>query len=285
MKKIFQYPPWLVEYTVEDGARLDRLAFDNYDLLTTEPKSFRPPSTDYGEYETRPVYGYDDCFPSVESCQYPGSDWHIPDHGEVCWLGWKVAPKTNGLVFVVKSQALPVQFTRKMLFSETGINWVFEVFNEGDKAVPFQHVIHPLMPLNEVVDFHLPGFESVYNAITHTMMELKNPDEVRKFLLRQPLGVTNMLFVQRVKPGKLSLTFKKGIRLEMNFPEKKFPTVGIWWNNSAYPDEDGCRRNECAFEPIPGLNSSLSDAHKHNLHLSVAPKEKYTWQIQWKIYR
>jgi hypothetical protein len=141
------------------------------------------------------------------------------------------------------------------------------------------------MPLNEVVDVHLPVFESVYNATTHTMMELKNPDEVRKFLLRQPVGITNMLFVQRVKAGKLSLNFRKGIQLEMIFPEKKFPTVGIWWNNSAYPAEEGCRRNECAFEPIPGLNSSLSDAFKQKLHLSVVPKEKYTWQIQWKINR
>jgi hypothetical protein len=71
----------------------------------------------------------------------------------------------------------------------------------------------------------------------------------------------------------------------MIFPEKKFPTIGIWWNNSAYPDEEGCRRNECAFEPIPGMNSSLSDAFKQNMHLTVAPKEKYTWQIQWKIHR
>ena len=284
MKKVFQYPPWMVEYTIEDGARLDRLTFDNYDLLTVAPKAFRAPSTDYGEYENRPVYGYDDCFPSVESCQYPGRNWQIPDHGELCWLSWKVSPKINGLVFVVKSKVLPVQFTRKLLFSSTGINWVFEVFNEGDKPVPFQHVIHPLMPLNEVVDVQLPAFESVYNATTHTMLELKNSEEVRRFLLKQPVGVTNMLFVQRVKSGKLSLTFKKGIRLEMVFPEKKFPTIGIWWNNSAYPAEEGCRRNECAFEPIPGMNSSLSDAFKQNMHLLVAAKEKYTWQIQWKIH-
>jgi hypothetical protein len=285
MKKTFQYPPWLVEYTAEDGARLDRLAFDNYDLLTNVPKSFHSPTADYGEYEKRPVYGYDDCFPSVEPCLYPGSDWRIPDHGELCWLKWKVSQKSNGLVFVVKSQALPLQFTRQMLFSKSGINWVFEVLNEGDKELPFQHVIHPLMPLNEVVDIDLPNFQSVYNATTNSMMELKNPAEVKTFLLKQPIGVTNMLFLQRVRNGKLSLTFKNGIRLEMIFPEKRFPTVGIWWNNSAYPDEDGCRRNECAFEPISGLNSALSDAYKHNLHLSVAPKEKYTWQIQWKMYR
>lgn len=285
MSEIFQYRSWLVEYSPADGARLDRLCYEDYDLLTVKPETFRPPTEDYGEYENRPVYGYDDCFPSVEPCIYPGKKWLIPDHGEICWLGWKVSREKEGLIFEVKSKELPVQFTRKMLFVENGINWLFEVYNEGNQVLPFQHVIHPLMPLNEVVDFTLPDFQSVYNATTLELMNLQGPNEVRTFLLKQPVGKTNMLFVQRIKSGKLSITFKKGIRLDMIFPEKKFPSIGIWWNNSAYPNEEGCRRNECAFEPIPGLDSSLSDAYEDKLHLSVAPKEKYTWQIQWKLYQ
>ncbi len=92
-REIFQFDKWLVEYTKEDGARLNRLSFDNHDLMTIEPELFHPPSTDYGEYETRPVYGYDDCFPSVDVCEFPGKEWNIPDHGELCWLGWDVVIK------------------------------------------------------------------------------------------------------------------------------------------------------------------------------------------------
>lgn len=285
MKRVFRHPPWLVEYSPADGARLDRLRYNHHDLLTGEPQSFRPPSPAYGEYETRPVYGYDDCFPSVDPCPYPGTDWLIPDHGEVCWLPWQSFPEAEGLVFAVKSRALPVRLTRTMLFHETGIRWLFEVRNEGDQALPFQHVMHPLMPLNEVTDIHLPGFEAVHDATTGTMRELKTPNAVKEFLLRQPVGAARMLFVQRLRAGKLSLTFKKGLRLEMVFPESLFPTLGIWWNNSAYPDEQGRRRNECAFEPTPGPNSTLSEAHRQNMHLSVGPKEKYAWQIEWRISR
>ena len=72
MKQKAQFGPWLVEFTLKDGGRLDRLTYNNINLLTVEPDKFQPPQSDYGEYETRPVYGYDDCFPSVETCKFPG---------------------------------------------------------------------------------------------------------------------------------------------------------------------------------------------------------------------
>lgn len=283
-KEIFQFDKWLVEYTSGDGARLDRLSFNNYDLLTTQPESFRPPSTDYGLYETRPVYGYDDCFPSVEVSEYPGAKWNVPDHGEICWLSWNTVIKPDRLIFQTRSKELPVSFQREMIFSKKGINWKFDVKNEGDKSLPFQHVMHPLMPLDEIVSIELPKFKSVFDAISNqTIKELSNPEAVKKYLLNQKVGSANMLFLQNIEKGKLSWTCKNGLQINALFSKDYFPGVGIWWNNSAYPDEDGCRRNECAFEPIPGLNSILMDNYKNGTCLSVLPGETFSWQISWEL--
>jgi len=284
MKKTFNFGPWLVEYTAEDGARLNRLCFNEYDLLTAEPKIFKAPSKDYGAYETRPVYGYDDCFPSVDSCKFPQKDWEIPDHGELCWLKWDTFIKTDSLVFTVKSKVLPLIFRREMIFSQNEINWNFEVKNEDDRIFPFQHVMHPLMRLDELSDFELPGFEKVYNAISHLNMELKNPLEVKEYLFNQGIGTANMLFIQNIKEGEMHWKYKNGINLKVIFPRKLFPGIGIWWNNSGYPDEDGCRRNECAFEPIPGLNSVLTDNYENKMCLSVSPGKIFKWQIKWRIF-
>jgi hypothetical protein len=285
MKVEFQSGPWLVEYSPQDGARLNRLCFDGYDLLTPEPKLFHPPSTDYGEYETRPVYAYDDCFPSVDSCIYPEIDWQIPDHGELCWLDWEISAKPNYLIFYVKSKALPLLFRREMHFNESGIIWKFEVINEGNKKLPFQHVMHPLINLWEIAEIELPEFDSVYDKISERTMDLKDPTAVKNFLFSQVLGSTNMLFLQKVKLGKMSWTYKNDLHLEVTFPEKYFPTVGIWWNNSAYPDEDGCRRIECAFEPIPGSNSVLIDAYQAGNCLWVEPRKPFSWEIHWNVKR
>ena len=283
MKQAFEYGPWLIEYTPEDGARLDRLAFNGYDLSTVEPAPFRRPAADYGEYENRPVYGYDDCFPSVEVCPYPDRDWTIPDHGELCWLAWDAVEEPDGLIFSVRSKALAVLFKRELRFTDSGITWAFEVINEGDQVLPFQHVMHPLMPMDDVIGLELPPCGSIYDDIGQKTVDLKNPQALEDFLLSQPAGTANMLFLRDVQSGKLAWTYRNGLRLEVTFPEKQFPAVGIWWNKTGYPDEDGCRRNECAFEPVPGNNSRLSDAHRDGRSLSVRPGERCAWQIQWRL--
>jgi hypothetical protein len=278
-----QFGPWTVEFSPEDGGRLDRLAYEDIELLTVQPIRFHAPQTDYGEYETRPVYGYDDCFPSVEECEFPGTDWKIPDHGEVCWLPWEVKEERNRLIFSVKSRKLPVKLSREMNFERDGLLWSFTVENFGEKMIPFQHVMHPLMPLKNITNINLPEFESVYDAINNKVLDLNKPEQVVQFLLSRPTGTTHMLFLRNVNEGSMSWQYLNRLQVDGGFSKDFFPSVGIWWNNDKYPGENGCRRNECAFEPVPGMNSVLSDAYAAGKSLKVDPGENFNWQIIWKI--
>lgn len=284
MKQKSQFGPWVIEFTLQDGGRLDRLAYNNIELLTLEPDKFQPPTTDYGEYENRPVYGYDDCFPSVETCHFPGSDWEIPDHGEVCWLPWELQKRENNLVFETASEKLPVKLIRSMEFSENKLIWSFSVENLGKNAIPFQHVMHPLMPLKDITNIELPDFELTYDAINQKALSLKGQEALKQFILSQPSGTTHMLFLQNIKEGRMSWEHLNKLRIEAHFSKELFPSIGIWWNNNKYPDEDNCRRNECALEPIPGLNSVLSDAFQDEKCLTVNPSESFNWEIIWHIY-
>jgi len=284
MKHTFQFGPWSIEYLLVDGGRISRLRYNSIDILTLEPNNFKAPESDYGLYETRPVYGYDDCFPSVSECKYPDSDWIVPDHGELCWLPWEVEKNADNLIFKVKSQNLPVHFTRGMKFGTNQLIWSFSVENIGKEIIPFQHVMHPLMPLSAITDVNLPEFGSVLDEIKQKTVSLNDPESVRKFLLSQPPGSTNMLFLQNITEGKMSWEFLKKLRIKASFSKELFPTIGIWWNYDIYPDEDNCRRNECALEPIPGMNSTLSDAFQNKDHLEVYPGELFQWEVLWHIY-
>jgi hypothetical protein len=285
MKEKYEYGPWLVEFSPEDGARLDRISFNNYDLLTVEPESFHKPDSDYGKYETRPVYGYDDCFPSVEKSYFPGREWEIPDHGELCWLNWKFTRSLDKLSFSTRSKVLPVEFKREMIFTESGITWKFEVLNESSEKIPFQHVMHPLMKLTEISSIQFPGFQSVYNKTTDESINLKNPGELQEYLLKQPSGTANMLFLRNTKKGKMSWVYKNGLLLKIEFPKKYFPSIGIWWNNNGYPNEDGIKRDECAFEPIPGNTSKLSETFSEGKCLTVSPEQSFNWKITWELIK
>ena len=283
MKQKFQFGPWFTEYDSNDGARLNSLQYNDIDILTQEPRNFKVPKNDFGRYETRPVYGYDDCFPSVEESKFPNSDWLIPDHGELCWLPWKTERSTDTLTFSVKSQKIPVTFERKMRFENNQLVWSFTVDNFGNVPIPFQYVMHPLMPLSAITDVKLPEFESVFDDIKKKRLPLSNSKTMREFLLAQQPGSTNMLFIQNISEGKLSWELLNKIKIELIFSKKLFPTIGVWWNYDSYPDEEDCRRNECALEPIPGMNSTLLDAFNTKDHLTVQPGKMFQWEVVWRI--
>ncbi len=270
-------------YSANDGARLDRLLFNGFDLLTVGPKPFLPPVADYGRYETRPVYGYDDCFPTVSTCRYPGTDWQVPDHGEVCWLSWEVRENKNQLLFRVSSRKLPLMFLRKLTFKENKIIWEYEVSNTGREILPFQHVMHPLMPLNKVVSLQMPGFEAVYDDIDRCNLAIQTPDELEKYLLHRPAGTANMLFLRKVSKGAIWVGFANGVTLQMQFPDRLFPSIGLWWNNYGYPDEEGLRRCECAFEPVPGFSDNLAKEYKTGKCLFIEPAGTVKWKITWEL--
>lgn len=282
MKEIFEKGPWLVEYELTDGARLNRLCYRDFDLLTTAPDDFKALSTDYGRYETRPVYGYDDCFPSVEVSRYPGLEWTIPDHGELCWLEWDAEVRTDRIIFSVESESLPISFKRALHFKETQLTWHFEVKNKGDVTLPFQHVIHPLIKLTDIKDLRFPRFDSLNNE-AGKKLELKMPEALRDFLLSSHEGETYMLYVQNPERNYVRWIYKNDLQVQMEYPSGEFSSIGIWWNHLGYPDEEGCRRDECAFEPIPGSSSKLEEVCEEGLSQWVESGKTKSWDIEWRL--
>lgn len=272
----------MVEYDLEDGARLCRLCYQGFDLLTTKPRNFAPPSEDYGKYETRPVYGYDDCFPSVEVSKYPGLQWTVPDHGELCWLEWNAEVESDKLLFSVESEVLPIIIKRSLYFCESQLSWSFEVQNNGDQVLPFQHVIHPLIKLSDIKDLRFPGFSSINNEAGE-LLDLTSPKSLTDFLLSGSIGDTYMLYLQKPDKSSVEWTYKNDLRVQMTYPSDEFHSIGIWWNYLGYPDEDGCRRDECAFEPIPGSSSKLEEAFQEKSCQWIEPGMKKNWEITWDL--
>ncbi|MCK5844810.1 MAG: hypothetical protein KAG97_08895, partial [Victivallales bacterium] len=83
--------------------------------------------------------------------------------------------------------------------------------------------------------------------------------------------------------GAFSITFKSGFRLDVEYPTRLFPTLGVWWNNRAHPDESGCRRSELAIEPIPGSDAFLSNAAAEGTALRALPNSSTAWQVVWRV--
>ena len=235
-------------------------------------------------YETRPVYGYDDCFPTVDPCDFPGRGWPIPDHGELCWLPWETMAGDDYVCFRCESEKLQAAFERCLKFAASSITWQFEVTNSGDVVLPFLHVMHTLMPLREIVHIQLPGFSLAVDEARGSSTEMSSPNEVEECLFALEHGKALMLLLRSVRLGTITVTFNSGMGLEIKFPTELFPTLGIWWNNEGYPDEEGCRRTECAFEPIPGTWSSLDASFRDGIYLVAPAHDSVKWATNWSMH-
>jgi hypothetical protein len=273
---------WAIEYLPEDGARISILKFCGHDLLTSEPVVFKPPLKFSGEYETRPVFGYDDCFPTVDACPYPGKKFNCRDHGEICWQKWQTEIRGSSLICSTDCLHPVVNFKRIMIFEGNILTWRFEVLDLSAERSAFLHVMHALLPLHKIVDLEIPACRKIYDEVNSRETGLKSSSELGEYLLAFQPGSFGMFLLRDISEGFVKLTFAKGLKLDIRFDPLLFPTLGIWWNKGGYP-ESGQLRTECAFEPLPGTCSDLSKSFKDGVYLSVMPGEKLCWDIIWTI--
>jgi hypothetical protein len=276
------FEKWHIQFLPEDGARIEVLKYDGQDLLVSIPFIFKAPTRFFGEYETRPVYGYDDCFPTVDPCIYPGGDHQCRDHGEICWQKWHTDVYDGGLIFSTDCPLPDVNFKRILTFEGNRLTWRFEVTSKSGERAFFLHVMHALMAPDKIIAVELPEYRILFDETESEETGMKKPGEVVEYLLGIRPGSFKMLLLKEIYDGVVKLTFINGQVLEIRFDYKLFPTLGIWWNNVGYPEE-GCCRTECAFEPIPGTCSDLSKSFNDRAYLSVMPGEKTYWEVIWTI--
>ena len=280
-----KFGDWEIVCLPQDGARIARLRYMSMDLLTTKPSLFTPPKKFLGEYETRPVYGYDDCFPTVDPCASPDGMTEYRDHGEVCWIPWSVNVEDQAIECSVETKKPAATLTRRLEFSGNSLLWKYKLVNHSSREINFLHVMHALMTPNNIREMTFPGFDRVIAEDEGVLAIIKDSINMNKYLKDIPVGHFKMLYLREVKKGLIFISFKNLMKLAIHYDPKLFPTLGIWWNNSGYPNESGLRRNECAFEPIAGSESNLLSTFNDQSCWSLQEKKSLEWKIKWEMNR
>jgi hypothetical protein len=276
------FEKWHLKFIPDDGARIEVLKYAGQDLLVSIPYLFITPDRFYGEYETRPVYGYDDCFPTVDPCVYPGGEHQCRDHGEICWQTWKTEIKGNSLICSTDCLHPAVNFKRILTFKGNRLIWRFEVTTHSAEKSVFLHVMHALLPPDKITGIEIPECRKILDEVKSKETGLKSSAELGEYLLAFHPGSFGMFLLREISDGFFKLHFSNGVILEVTFDQKLFPTLGIWWNRGGYP-EGGQLRTECAFEPIPGSCSDLSKSYNDGVYLSVEPGKPMVWEINWTV--
>ncbi len=274
---------WFVECLPEDGGRISRLSYDGVELLTAPPTgtaAIVPEGA--GPFERKPVYGYDDCLPTVDACVFPRDGKPAGDHGLLVYLPWQVSTAPGRMTCRVECSRLEARFTRELRFEGRTLTWRFEIVNDGGEDLPFLHVMHGLMPLHDVTAIEFPEFDEVVDEGTDRSVCSNAPGKLARHLLEAPAGYAKTLLVRGMKSGEVTATFRGRVALRMTQPVDLLPNSAIWWNKTGWPGGAGKGRSECAFEPLAGRYSTIDRSAKTGRTQVVRAGRKEAWVVTWE---
>jgi hypothetical protein len=93
--------------------------------------------------------GWDEMFPTIVACMYPGAGVNhgvnLPDHGEAWALPWQIVQAgKDSLTLTMQGQALPYQLTRSADCPEPAtLRLRYTLNNLGSEPMPYMWAAHP----------------------------------------------------------------------------------------------------------------------------------------------
>ena len=140
-------------------------------LIGPGERPFKP--VEYGaDFETQDMSGWDEMFPTIVACAYPGTGAnhgvHLPDHGEAWALPWQLLQAGEGrLTLRLEGRALPYQLTRSADLPEPStLRLSYTLTNLGSEPMPYMWAAHPQFscgPAGQVI--FPPDISEVINTI------------------------------------------------------------------------------------------------------------------------
>ncbi|NSW58346.1 MAG: hypothetical protein HPY44_20245 [Armatimonadetes bacterium] len=286
MLTLWRQGDWEVECDL-DGGRLTRVCWRGHSLLTGPHMpggTFTPPDPKWGEYETRPVFGYDDCWPSLEVSLWPGRDRTVRDHGEVCWLPWEIDAGQDALRGTVADSGGEWSFARVLSCDAGALRFDFTVANTGSRPLAMSWAGHALAPPGNVRYLDLPTCRHIRwewpqeRATGDTGVQSA---DVWPFL-RELEGQAVMLVLDHCAAPVVTVGLD-GARWTLAIEGVERPSLGLWYNPGAYPPEPGLEREEFGLEWMLTPECSLQDAAANGNAMMVAPRDELRWAVTWSV--
>jgi hypothetical protein len=268
------------------GGRLAQLSWRGRKLLTPSPPSPLPRGEGrerWGDYETRPVFGYDDCWPSLEVSPWPGRGRTVRDHGELCWVAWTVEAGES-LRAVATDPEGDWVFARELSVVAGALRFDFVCANTGAEPLCMSWAGHALVPPDAVRELALPDCERVrweWPPGCGFEDEPASAQDVWPFL-RQREGEAVMLVLEHCASPTVTVALD-GVRWTLAIEGVARPSLGLWHNTGAYPPEPGLERHEFGLEWMLTPECVLEQAVRSGSAITLAPHASHRWSVIWSL--
>jgi hypothetical protein len=259
---------------------------------------WQPPDGEYPRPRYGAVYGpefatgFDECFPTLLVCDYPGvlPDGRrvaVPDHGEVWALPWQCRAAGGGLALSVEGKALPYRLEKTVApEGEAALGFRYRLTNAGDAPLRWLWSAHPLFNATRDLVVAVPGrpamcvYESLADVLGAPGRVSRWPDaggiDVSLPGRREPAAEKVFLF--GLSEGRVSLRYPEtGEGMAIEFSADILRGIGLWYNVRGWPVP--APHYNVGVEPCSEPYESLADSG--NL---LAPGASVDWWMRWSLF-
>lgn len=266
---------------------------DRYELLFDYP----------AELPTRPRYdepfddgwpaGWDECFPGVAPCKYPGRPYDgvgVPDHGELWGIPTTAVPTKDGITTVWHGLRFGYRLTRKLYLEGPTVAAEYALVNLAPFEFRHAWAMHPLLSLAAPVRIDVQGkrpFRYSHDAVgvSHDqpfdwpVIDLDAnlsdpawlpPNRGWKVFSADPIGADDAVIVRYPTRGR---------SLSIRYSSADQPAYwGVWVNTGGW----GGNRN-VSVEPTAGRFDQLDRAVADGSAARVPPAGRRDWAVRWTV--
>jgi galactose mutarotase-like enzyme len=263
-----------------------------------------PPLTSYrhaslhANFDQSDGGGFDECLPSVASCEAISGEAAVPDHGDLWRANWQVDSLDGDVVLHADSTSRPLRLTRRAKLVDSSLVLDYTLSNLSDSSATWLWSAHPLLRVEEGDLILLPDeikqvsveFCSTSQfrqssciewpcarTLSHTTVDLSRVEASD--------GVTAYkLFAQMGKAGWASLYRRRtGQGLVFRFDPAVMPFLGLWICSGAWPECGDKKQYTIALEPATADFDSLAAAHRNGRAYSLGGRGSRHWRLEVQL--
>lgn len=240
--------------------------------------------------------GFDDCFPTIDSCniKYGNKQIEYPDHGEI-WTAkfdYKIKKETVG--FLYYSKLLPYVYQKRVTIKDNKLHLDYKITNQGKEIIPCLWAMHCLINCSEEMRLYFPAqTDKVENVIKSNY--LGDIGKVHSFpVTRDNYGDEYRLdrvFSSRankyekyyvcgeVREGSCGVYYPlEDVSFSINYNKELLSYLGFWVSEGGFKGD-----YNCAFEPSNGYYDSVVTALENGKVYQLEPGESLEFTLELSL--
>jgi hypothetical protein len=242
--------------------------------------------------------GFDECLPSVASCESIAGEAPVPDHGDLWRINWSVDSHDEAIVLRADAASRPLSLTRRATLQESSLVLEYELSNLSDSPTTWLWSAHPLLRVDAGDRIALPNeIEEV--AVEYSALDLvMRNNSVAWPRAQSSLGAVvdlsrvgtkdgrtaHKLFARMGKSGWGALYREKvGQGLLVRFDPNALPFLGMWICAGTWPTTGVEKQYTVALEPTTSNVDSLASAVHNGTARSLRAREQCRWKLEIQL--